>query len=394
MLPLFLTTFMLMTGYASIYVLMAVIRADFGLSEADVGVIGAAGFLAGFVAQVGLSRYADRGHTGRMLRVGIGLALAGNVGMVFASDLSSFIFARVLLGLGAGSFSPAVRRLVITADPERAGERLGMMASFDMAGFIAGPLLASLFYQNLGLRSTFVALVLLLGVLVIPVFRVDVPESVPDSPPVRDPMRTLLSLPPIRGVLLCTLAFYVTVGVFESIWAVFLDDRGASQTYISATLSIFTLPMLFFPPIAGRLAQRIGPLRVALVSIGAAIPCMVLYGYLTGLWVLAILVLVHAVADSFTMPSLQLGIARSSPAELLASGQGAVGAAGQLTAALTALASGWLYGTYGAETLFLGSAALMLVLLAAGVQQGRSLLQPTPIPTFATSASADSPSSA
>lgn len=373
--PLFMTTFVLTMGYGFIYSLLAVIRRDFGLSEAEIGVLGAAGFLAGFAAQVTLSRHADRGHTRSMLIGGLAFAILGNLGMVFATDLTGFLASRACLGLGAGAFAPAVRRLVILSDPDRAGERLGLMASFDMAGFISGPVLASILYEAFGLRAAFGALVLMLFALIVPVLRVPFDEAAPSINHERRPLRMLLSLAPIRGVLICTLAFYTTVGVFEAIWAVFLDDLGASQRYIGATLSIFAVPMLIFPAMAGRLAQRVGPLRVAAVSIGFAIPCMLLYGYLTGLYVLAVLVLVHAVADSFTMPSLQIGIALSSPREHLASGQGLVGAAGQLTAALTALVSGVVYGAWGPEALFGGGAAIMTVLLAVGLYEGASLLR-------------------
>jgi predicted MFS family arabinose efflux permease len=75
------------------------------------------------------------------------------------------------------------------------------------------------------------------------------------------------------------------------------------------------------------------------------------------------------------MPSLQIGIALSSPREHLASGQGLVGAAGQLTAALTALVSGVVYGAWGPEALFGGGAAIMTVLLAVGLYEGASLLR-------------------
>ena len=84
----------------------------------------------------------------------------------------------------------------------------------------------------------------------------------------------------------------------------------------------------------------------------------------------------HAIADSFTMPSLQLGIAQASPRRHLASGQGLVGATGQAVAAVTAIGSGTVYQFLGAATLFGGSAAIMLVLLVAGLWQGRALMAP------------------
>jgi len=373
--PLFLTSFVLSAGYGSIYTLLAVIREQFGFSAAAIGVIGAAGFLAGFTAQVVLSRYADRGHTRSMLGIGLGLAMLGNLGMVVAADLPAFIASRVLLGLGAGAFSPAVRRLVITTEPARAGERLGLMASFDMAGFISGPVLASALYQAFGLQATFVVLASLLALLVVPVLRTPIPSAATTRSD-DSPLRVLFALPPVRGTLLCSLAFYTTVGVFEAIWALLLADRGASQLFIGATLSVFSIPMLVFPPIAGRLAHRRGPLRIAGCGIAFAIPCMLAYGWLESLIGLAALVAIHSIADAFTMPSLQLGIAQASPPEHLAMGQGLIGAAGQLTAAATALGSGWLYGEFGAEVLFGGAATCMTVLLAAGLWQGAALLVP------------------
>ena len=372
---LFVTSFVLSAGYGSIYTLLAVIREQFGFSPTSIGVIGAAGFLAGFSAQVVLSRYADRGHTRPMLWLGLAFAMLGNLGMVVATDLASFVGSRVLLGLGAGAFSPAVRRLVISANPAKAGERLGFMASFEMAGFISGPVLASLLYEGFGLRATFLALAAMLALLMVPVLRTTIPSAARASADAR-PIRILLGLSAIRGTLLCSLAFYTTIGVFEAIWAVLLADRGASQLFIGATLSVFSIPMLLFPPFAGGLAHRRGPLRVAAFGIAFAIPCMLAYGWLGSLVGLALLVAIHSVADSFTMPALQLGIAEASPPEHLASGQGLIGAAGQLTAAATALASGWLYGAFGAELLFGSSAVLMAVLLAAGLWQGAQLLIP------------------
>ena len=115
------------------------------------------------------------------------------------------------------------------------------------------------------------------------------------------------------------------------------------------------------------------------MGIGVAIPCMLVYGWLGSLVGLALLVGLHSIADSFTMPALQLGIAQSSPPEYLASGQGMIGAGGQLTAAVTALASGWVYGEWGPGVLFGGSAAVMTLLLALGLWQGAGLMSP-PLP--------------
>ena len=65
-------------------------------------------------------------------------------------------------------------------------------------------------------------------------------------------LRSLLVRPAIQATLAASIAFYLTVGMFEAIWAVLLRDHGAETWLIGLTLSMFTLPMIFFAPIGGR----------------------------------------------------------------------------------------------------------------------------------------------
>jgi MFS family permease len=371
LLGLFLITATLTLGYGSVFTLLAEIRARFGFDDWAIGVIGGAGFAAGFVAQAFLSRFADRGHLRALLGSGLGSALLGLVGMVAADQLWEFVSARVLLGLGSGCVSPAVRRIAVTRDPARAGEALGIMAVFELGGFLLGPVLASLLDRLWGLRAPFVALVALLVAVSPLALRADLPIGARTRE--RRILRGLLARRAVRASLLAGLAFNLTVGVFEANWAILLADRGASQLFIGATLSLFSAPMLFIPPFAGRLAQRKGPLRVLLASIGTAIACMAAYGLLPQLGWLVLVVAVHSIADAFTMPANQLAIARASPPDQIASGQGLLGAVGLATAAATAGLSGWIYGAWGPVALYLGSAALMSALLAGASWLGAEL---------------------
>ena len=53
----------------------------------------------------------------------------------------------------------------------------------------------------------------------------------------------------MQATLAVAVAFYVTIGMFEAIWAVLLRDRGAETWLIGLTLSLFTVPMIFLAPI-------------------------------------------------------------------------------------------------------------------------------------------------
>ena len=122
LLPYCLVSGSMSLGYGSIYTLLADLRDRFGFSGTQLGVIVAAGFFAGFCAQLFLARYADRGHITFMVRGGVVVAALAMFGCAVASEFWAFVLARLLLGLGSGAVGPAIRRIVITRDPD-AGRR-------------------------------------------------------------------------------------------------------------------------------------------------------------------------------------------------------------------------------------------------------------------------------
>ena len=359
-------------GYGSIYTLLADLRDQFGFSDAQLGLIVAAGFFAGFLAQLLLARQADRGHGATLVRGGVIMAVLAMLASAFATQFWAFLVARVLLGLGSGAVSPAIRRIVISRDPDGVGTNLGRLASFEMAGFVLGPLVAALAAQLLGIRAPFVFLAAVSAAVLVLTFRIDLSAGAVGTQ--RRALRGLLARPAMQSTLAACVAFYVTVGMFEAIWAVLLSDRGAETWLIGVTLSLFTVPMIFLAPIGGREAQRRGPLRVVTVSITVAIVCTFSYGVLPSLWMLLAVSIVHAVADSFTMPGNQVAAALASPPEHISSAQGLLGATGLAAAGLTGLVAGAVYQYGGRAVVCGGTAAVMTVFLLIAVARGRRVL--------------------
>ena len=375
-LPYFVLSGSVSLGYGSIYTLLADLRDRYGFTEAQLGLIVAAGFFAGFAAQLGLARLADRGQAPLLIRGGVVLAMLAMVGSAVATQFWAFLVARLLLGLGSGAVGPAVRRLVITRDPDTVGANLGRLAAFDVAGFMLGPLVAALAAQLFGIRAPFVFLAgVFVGVLAL-ALRLDLTAGAGVEQ--RRALRGLLHNTAMRATLASAAAFYMTVGMFEAIWAVLLRDHGAATWLIGLTLSLFTLPMIFFAPIGGRQAQARGPLRVVSVSLTVAIICTFSYGVLPSLWMLLAVSVVHAVADSFTMPGNQVAAALASPPEHLSSAQGLLGATGLAAAGLTGLVAGFVYEYAGRFVVCAGTAAIMTCFLLVAVTLGRRDLADTP----------------
>jgi MFS family permease len=364
-------------GYGSIYTLLADLRDRYGFTEAELGAITAAGFLAGFVAQLALARLADRGYAPLLVRGGILLAMGAMIGSAAATEFWAFLVARLLLGLGSGAVGPAMRRIVITRRPDAVGDSLGRLASFDVAGFVLGPLIAGGVAEALGIRAPFIFLAgVFVGVFVL-ASRLDLTAGVAGAH-AGHALRSLIVRPQIQATLAASIAFYLTVGMFEAIWAVLLRDHGAETWLIALTLSMFTVPMIFLAPIGGRTAQSRGPLRVVAVSLSVAALCTFSYGVLPSLWMLLAVSLVHAVADSFTMPSNQVAAALGSPPEHLSAAQGLLGATGLAAAGLTGLVAGFVYEEAGRLAVCTGTAVLMAVFLTVGLTLGRRELAGTP----------------
>lgn len=357
---LFLLTALMSLGYGGIFTLLADIRDEFGFSDGDVGLIAFAGFATGFTSQVLLARYADRGHTAFMLRAGVAVAALGMFGMVVADELWAWVGARLLLGLGSGTVGPAVRRLVITRDPERVGANLGTQTAFDVSGFVIGPVLAAVLAQTIGLRAPFAVLGVVYVVTLLVLLRLDL-RTAPGAV-VHRAVRNLVRLPAVQSALAAAIAFYLTIGMFEALWSILLRDLGAETWLIGVTLSVFTIPMILFAPKGGALAQRKGPINVVSVSITVAAVCTLLYG-VSPLWVAIAISAVHATADAFTLPGNQVAVAIASPPDQVATGQGLLGATGLAVAGLAALIGAAVYEAFGRFAIFGGTALLMLTFL-------------------------------
>ncbi len=368
---LYALTTTLMASYGAIFSLLAEIRDLFGFSATAIGLIGASAFASGFVAQVGLSRLADVGFGARMMQVGLALCIASSAWMAFADTLWEWVMSRGLLGFGAGMIRPSFRRMIVVLNPVSAGRSLGVLAAVETVGFVIGPLLAALLSMTLGLQTNFMIFAVVFACFIPFVIGVTVPAA--NRPPGRRIMLDLIQIPAMQSCIAMGVAFWITIGVFEAIWAIFMSDLGADLLFISLTLSLFSIPMIIIAPIAGDYAQRIGPLNVAIVSIGIAIVCMVTYGFITSIWLLCIPLAIHAIADAFTMPASQLAVTQASGEDAIAAGQGLFGATGMAVGAITAALAGYLYNELGAGGLWWISAMLMVLLMVFAWWRGGDL---------------------
>ncbi|WP_419918908.1 MFS transporter [Candidatus Poriferisocius sp.] len=370
-LPYFVVSGSLSMGYGSVFTLLAEFRERFGFSETELGFIAGVGFFAGVIAQVGLARFADRGHARLLVHSGVIVAIVSMVGMAVADQAWQFMAARFFLGAGSGAVGPAIRRILITRDPPNMGSNLGAMGAFDVSGFVLGPLVAGVLAELIGLRAPFLFLAALYVAVYVWALRLDLSADDMTRAPIS--VLRMLAIKPLLAGVLAGLAFYTTIGVFEASWAILLDDLGAGTLLIAISISLFAIPMIPLAPLGGSYAHRRGPIRVMAVTIMGAVACMLVYGYVELVWVLVAVSAVHAMFDAFTMPAGQLTVALSVPAEQAAAAQGLYGAVGLVVAGVAAVFAGIIYDVWGPEVLFTSSSVVMVVALSGAVALGREL---------------------
>jgi MFS family permease len=274
------------------------------------------------------------------------------------------LLSRALVGAAAGCFIPAARAIAASIDPARAGENLGRLARVDLAGFATGPIIGSLLFEVVGLRGTFVffAVVAAAALLLL------APRPLPSLPTTAESSRPSLVLLRHRRVLVATLlalALFLPVGVFDSLWDRYLTDLGGSNLLVGLTFALFALPFVTLTAPAGRLADRVGHVRISLWGLAVLVPCLALYGVFRSIPVLVLLPMVEAVAQAATVPASQAAMADACPPGRAAAGQGLATSAQLAGAALAALLAAPVYEVQGPGILFAATAAVVAALAAA-----------------------------
>lgn len=360
-----LMTAVLASGYGVMFTVLDDFRDEYGIAPHWLGGIVGIGFLSSFVAQVFLAPIADRGHARTMVVVGLVLNVVGLLGMAVGETVTVLLIARFVMGVGVGVATPAVRRIVINGDPGNLGSNLGLLLAADVAGFAAGPAVSALLVPQFGIPAPFLAIAVLTAITLPVMMRVDVQEAVPTGiPEARFAFDLLRSRAMLAGLLLGS-ALFLMIGTFDALWAIVLDDLRASELMANLGITIFALPLIFFGPYGGRLAQRLGPFRLGPLGLVLGAIFMFLYGVMPAAVLMLAVSIVHAVCDSLTVSSNAVAVGMVAPAERQASAQGMLGAAQTLTGGVTAVLAGVLYSA-GGRFLAYTVCAVVMVVMAVG----------------------------
>lgn len=347
-----------MIGMGMITALLAELQSEYGFADWGLGLVTGSSFIAAFFAYMWLSRYSDRGYARAMFISGGLVAAAGLVWVAVAGGLWEFVIARGMLGLGEGMFIPAARRIALDWNPAEPGRELGTIHAAAVAGFVLGPLAGAVLAEPFGLSIPFLIPAAAI-ILALPLVARITPAPIPRSP-APGSFRAVLRRPMVLSGILLGASEFAAIGAVDTVWARLLTDRGASTTFIGVSLTMMVLPLAVLAPAGGRLSDRRDPRLVGLIGSMAIVPVFSLYGWLAAPTAIAFAGAVHSVLMAAVNPAAATAVARGSPPEFIARGQGMLDALGFIFSAAAAVTMGFTYDRYGPEV----SATTMAIAIA------------------------------
>jgi MFS family permease len=351
--------------YGVMFTMLDDFRNNFGIAESALGFIVGVGFFTSFLGQVSIAPLADRGRAQRLIILGLSLEVIGCIGMALGETFIVLLTSRMIMGFGAGSALPALRRVIIVADPENFGRNLGRILSFEVAGFASGPVISVVFAEFFGIPGPFIFLATIISLFVIIVSRIAVPETAKENHPTERFAIDLLKNRAITSGILIGVALFFMIGVFDSLWVLIMDDLDAAQWMANVGVSVFVLPLILLGPFGGKFVQRIGPYRAGGFGMILGALFMAGYGLMPTPTLMMVVFFFHSLNDGFFVTGAGVAVGTSAPLERQAGAQGLLGGMETLAGGVAASFSGVAYDHLGRTTTFIGTGAIMLTLILA-----------------------------
>jgi DHA1 family multidrug resistance protein-like MFS transporter len=379
--PILVAEFVSVMGFGALLPVLPLYVVDQGVDTVTLGVILAAWPAARLIFEPVFGWLADRTSRRGLMLGGLAvLTVATLLPLAFHGPLELLIL-RFVSGLGVSMYDPAARGTIVeeTEEDER-GEAFGLYSSAQMGGFIFGPVIGAVGASVVGsFAFAFVAAgvgcIIAFGYLLFafhpraradsaagpglrrtPVIEGSYAEYGTDSPevaqraiaasrtaaPIQAPLSALWNRPFVAALVM-NFGIYFAIGVYEVVWALYLQGLGGSVEWIGVTYVLFAVPVVFLAPLAGRLVDRHGATPFVIVPGLLVAACGVLYAIAWEPLLPGAIIVVEGGAEAFLGPALYAVLAIGTPAGRSSTAQGIYGSAGTVAFIVSSLAAGWLF---------------------------------------------------
>jgi predicted MFS family arabinose efflux permease len=281
-------------AYATITPLLPQITAEHDLSKTMAGLLTAAYAIGTFSLSLPAAWLASRIGPKRTVLGALALLAVASVAFGLAGTTGTLIAARLLQGVGAAAIWAGALAWVVAVTPrERRAEAIGTAVGAAIAGALGGPALGAA-AASIGTGIVFGAFVALPVALIVAGWRIPGPAPRPSG--TLRAVRAAAAEPRMRqGIWLMGLPA-TAFGVLNVIAPLRLDALGTSAILIGAVFLAAVGLEAIASPVAGRLADRRGPLWPARAGLVAGAVSLALLPIPRSASLLAAIVIVAAPA--------------------------------------------------------------------------------------------------
>ena len=353
------TAFIEWLGASAILPLLPAYLRHHGTSTATVGLVMSAYFVAGLIVQYPLGHLGDRIGQRPVLIGGLLSYAVGSLGFLLHPGAAGYIALRGAQGAGAGAVQVASFAMVgAVVAPDRRGRAFSWLFAGQLGGMAIGPLAGS-FAGISGMPILFVA-----TAITSTVASGWALSSLPRVGGATDAERSRLVVNRLLlGVVVTGVVGGLITGVYETCWTLLLDLRGAHAWQVGLSWTLFAAPFAAFSPLAGRMADRFNRVTLTIGALTSSVFFAALYPFLHWLPLLIGLGSVESIGVAVAYPAAQSLLAQSVPASALGRAQGLSNGTQTAAMAVSAAASGALFGI-APWVPFVGAAACAAALIA------------------------------
>jgi MFS transporter, DHA1 family, multidrug resistance protein len=344
---------------------------DRGVSLSVIGIMASSYLVSQMLLQLPMGMLSDR--IGRVVPISLGMlviALA-TMGFAFADSGLAFVVLRVLQGFGVALLYPSFRALIADATPvNRRGQAYAAVAAAFSGGMLFGPTIGGLVVRLFDVNVLF----FLAGVVEIAVslagfllLRNAGKAGSTLQGDERVPYRELLNRP-LFAALMLGFGGQFQMGLFIGIWAIYLDERGATDIQLGMAFSAVSVTFMAFAPLGGRLADRGEYWRLLLLSNLALGSIVAVYGFLPSPVLIIALALVEGLVLAIAHPALDAYLASVADPRVQGRVQGTFATIGMAGAAVSGFLSAALYAvTMYVPFVLSGVVLIVLTILATRI---------------------------
>lgn len=312
-----LTVALLMTGVGIIFPIFARRMSELGGGVQTLGMMTVSFMLAQFITAPIMGSLADRFGRKPVILLSLAAFALANVGYLFATTNTGIITVRALQGALSAGLYPSAMGMVGDLMPEnQRGRWIGVISASYAAGFIFGPLLGGLLYDNWGYTAPFVISAVLGGLAFIAAIFF-VPETrTGKSKPIRITKPNIS----LRGrdwtwlprpfAVLGTLLFIDFAVVFafafvepQMIFTMY-DDLGWTTIQFGVLVGAYGLTAAVGQAAAGPISDRVA--RFPVIITGILLNAIFYAGLIlfTDFYILVLVAIIAGLGEALLMPAL------------------------------------------------------------------------------------------